>query len=173
MKNIAASIREGFPPTKPFGELYVDLMPVVRGVVKALCHPNDVEDLVQITFIKIYEKLDTVRNGAALKAWARRVAVNTVRDHQRKTKRAQWLCYMDPSELPEKNLASQAEDIRVEDRELIRLGLRALPPVLHQTMALYSLEQQEIKTIAATLHVSEGTVKARLKRARRRLSFLK
>ncbi len=152
-----------------FRALYAAYAPVVRRIVHRLCHENDLDDLVQLAFIKVYERLDSVRDESSIKAWVCQVAVNTARDQLRKKRRSAWLRFFAPAELPQPEHAVPGAEERLASHEAVRGALACLSPKLRETVVLFSIEELEIREISVILGVPEGTVKSRLSQAREKL----
>jgi RNA polymerase sigma-70 factor (ECF subfamily) len=60
-----------------FTRLYDHFQARVRASVFRIVHPDDVDDIVQMTFLKVHQKLHTFAGDARLSTWLHRVAVNT------------------------------------------------------------------------------------------------
>lgn len=142
---------------------------MVRRVIHRLCHTNDLDDLVQVAFVKIYENLDSLRDEKVMKAWVCRIAVNAAHDYLRKKKRGSWLSFLAPSDVPEPKLQEAGADKDALEKESLKAMLDSLSPKLRDTIVLYSIEELEVKDIARVLKVPEGTVKSRLSQARDQL----
>lgn len=135
-----------------------------------LCgHPQTAEDLLQDTFLKAYENLESY-TGERVRPWLFRVAYNTYIDWYRKDKK---LIKTDPrilDNLVTGKAASPEQDYLIRDdlRQWLRVvGL--LPDTSRQIVILrdyYDLSYQEIADI---LGLSLSTVKIRLLRARRKV----
>ena len=122
-------------------------------------------DILQEGFIKIFRKIDQYKKENSLRAWIRRVMVNTALDHYRKQKRheAKIESYYQITESVSKVSNNVLEQISL--KELIKL-VNELPTKAAMVLKLYAIEGYAHKEIAAKLNISEGTSKSQLHRAR-------
>jgi RNA polymerase sigma-70 factor, ECF subfamily len=140
---------------------------------------QDAEDCLQETFIKAYRSMREYQFLSSVYTWLYRIAVNTCLDFRRKGNRAivysldealetedsqVFAQVTDPSPLPDE----QAE--AAETRQMIHREISELPGFLREIMVLRDLEGFSYHELAILLHLSEGTVKSRLSRARRLLT---
>lgn len=146
----------------------------VRGRAR---DPDDVEDLVQATFIRAYQGLAGYRGEAAFSTWLTQIALNLCVSHARSEKalasRVDAVAGPDPGlrELWEPAPGEDPEDAlhRKERRELILRHLRDLPAPYREALRLRYLEDRSYLEITKALGVPIGTVKSWLHRARRQL----
>ena len=133
---------------------------VFRLAVSCLKRYADAEDVLQEVFIKYYRSAPDFAGEEHEKAWLIRVTVNTCIS----LLRSPWRRMAGP--LP--------ENIPVPEPEgqwLIDL-VRRLPARYSIPLHLHYYEDYSVKEIASILHISEGTVKSRLARARKQLGEL-
>jgi RNA polymerase sigma-70 factor (ECF subfamily) len=143
----AVDLREVFE--RSYRRLVVHLYGVVGN-------RGEAEDLVQDAFVRAaaagrrFERVDNPE------AWLRTTAVNLHRNRLRKLRNfGRVRRDLAPSELP--GLETHAE---------VAEALRRLPDGQRQVVVLHYFADLPVSEVAATLHVAEGTVKSRLKRAR-------
>jgi len=142
-----------------FSEFYVAHRDAVyRAALVATRNPQRAEDAVQEAFTRAYERWATVRHHEHPRAWVARVALNVATSWWRRHRREQG----SPPDRP------AAPDARPMDADLVRL-VWALPKRQRQVVALRVLADLGIADTAAALGMAEGTVKATLHRALRRL----
>ncbi|MGE0492234.1 MAG: RNA polymerase sigma factor [Vulcanimicrobiota bacterium] len=150
-----------------FEELVVTHAPAVFGLIRRFVRdPQAAEEVLQETFIKAYQKLDTFRQEADFKTWLSRIAINQALMHQR----AERPPLVD-GELVPKKLADWSEDpqelyAEVELRDLLHNALEKLPIGLQQVFWLKEVEGFSNPEIARLLGLSLAAVKSRLLRAR-------
>lgn len=155
-------------PQPSFQDLYDEHAAGVRRLLHRMNVGDDLDDLVQETFVKIFHHQDAFEGRSALKTWIYSVAMNTARDHHRKRKRSGWLrLFEDEDALEGKSL--DRPDHQISDRQEIQVALQQLSPKLRETMILYSLQDLELQDIAAILDIPLGTVKSRINEARSKL----
>ncbi len=169
---MSAPPRDGLSTDDRFRAVYEAHARTVRRVLHRLAAPRDLDDLVQITWLKVYERMGSLREDGAAKTWVCRIAVNVARDRWRARKRASWLRFLGWEEAPEAPDPSPAADDRLASSERVRRALAALSPKLRETLVLFSIDQLEIREIATILEIPEGTVKSRLNQARGKLRLL-
>ncbi|MBQ2955328.1 MAG: RNA polymerase sigma factor [Clostridia bacterium] len=133
---------------------------VFRVAVSCLKRRQDAEDALQEVFIKFYRFAPEFRDDEHEKAWILRVTVNTCISMLR----SPWRRLFAP--LPE-NVPSPG----TESQWMIDL-VRSLPAKYSIPLHLHYYEDYSVREIASILNLSEGTVKSRLSRARKRLGEL-
>ena len=154
---------------EPFGVLmdrYTQKL--LRYGKKFISSPDNIEDIVQEVFIKVYKNIQSFDTKLKFSPWIYRIAHNAFVNCLRKMDKEPMLVfdfdallnhpiYEDPT-VKEKEI----EDIRV----LLDKGLKLLPPAFREVLVLYYFEDLSYQQIADVLHVPTGTVGIRLKRAR-------
>lgn len=124
-------------------------------------------DLTQDTFIRAFGRLHQFRGECAFSSWIHRicmsVVLNGLETHGRRRGRE-----TDLDGVPEPS-AEPAAGLEVDERARLRKALDALPDAQRTVVILHDLEGFTHREIAEALEVAEGTSKARLSRARRRL----
>lgn len=131
---------------------------VYRGVLVATRNPQRAEDAVQEAFLRAYDRWEVVQHHDRPRAWVARVALNVATSWWRRHRREQ----ASPPDRP------APPDERPIDRDLVRL-VWALPKRQRQVVALRVLADLSVADTAEALGMAEGTVKATLHRALRRL----
>ena len=130
---------------------------VFRLAASCLKRYQDAEDVLQEVFIKYYRFAPEFADAEHEKAWLLRVTVNTCIS----LLRSPWRRIVGP--IPENTPAPE-----MEGQWLIDL-VRRLPARYALPLHLHYYEDYSVKEIASILRISEGTVKSRLARARKRL----
>ena len=127
----------------------------------AVCrHPQDAEDVVQETLLEYHRGGKEFDSDEHIRAWLIRVAVN-------KAKNA-TVCFWRRNR---RSLEEYEDALTFEvdgDRDLLDAVLR-LPERYRIVIHLFYYEDYSIREIAKLLRLSEGAVKSRLNRARKRL----
>jgi len=152
-----------------------------RTAFRCLGNAADAEDAVQDALLSAYKHRGQFRGHAQLRTWITAIVVNAARMQLRRRHRIVQLSLnqegaeteaplldllTDPRPNPEQECRSS--ELAVRTTHLIRL----LSPSLRQAIELRELEGLAIREIAILLGVAEGTVKARLSRARAKLRHL-
>lgn len=125
------------------------------------------EDVVQEAFVRAYRRWDHVGRMQRPDAWVRRVALNLATSRWRRmateARVTARLSRRDPADG-----TSVFGD--VDDADAFWRVVRSLPPRQAQVVALHYAGDCSVADMAATLDIAEGTVKAALHAARRRLA---
>ena len=133
-----------------------------------LRYANDEEEALDILhegFIKIFKNISKYQSGTSLKAWIKRVMVNTAIDHYRKKarKRTESL----ESAYGVANLDIDAVSMMSADE--ILLALQELTPAYRSVFNLYVIEGFPHKEVAVMLGITESTSRSNLVKARNKL----
>ena len=123
---------------------------------------EDAQDILQDGFIKVFAKLDQVKNPAALPGWIRRVMINTALEKYRSQVLLQRVDDV-REEIGEAPSTGALEDLTCE--ELVGL-IQTLTPRYRMVFNLYAIEGYSHQEISEALGVSTGTSKSNLSRAR-------
>ncbi|MBB6500802.1 RNA polymerase sigma factor [Pedobacter cryoconitis] len=122
----------------------------------------EAEDVLQLGYIKVFQKINEFRGDGSFEGWIRRVMVNTAIENYRKNLRAlRVVAYEEISEQP------------YTDFDFSRMGMQDLLGLIQQladgyriVFNMYVMEGYSHQEIAKTLGISEGTSKSQLFRAR-------
>ncbi len=127
---------------------------------------EDIDDLIQIGFMKVFQELHRFRNEGSLEGWIRRIMVNLCLDHYKKTVKPQQQV-VDISQTQEQLHLSSEQDIvsMLSAEELLHL-IETLPPTYRLVFNLYVFEGYKHHEIADQLGIAEGTSKSNLRDAR-------
>ena len=145
---------------------------------------EQVEDLSQEPFLRVFHSLDGFRGEARFETWLLRIANNAHCELLRRAstaKRAASETSLDQLTAGEDEAAGIEVDSEERDAEPLRrllskeqaltvmTALDDLPPQMGQCVLLRFSQELSYREIASILHLSVGTVKAQLHRGRRRL----
>jgi RNA polymerase sigma-70 factor (ECF subfamily) len=149
---------------------------VLRIVRGHLPRRMDEEDLAQLVFVKVFQKLDQYNGSAPLSHWISRIAVNTCLNELRGEKARPELRWADLNEEEASALdrvLEQKEEPRADDqsasRELAAKLLETLSPLDRSIISMIDLEGRTVAEAAALTGSNAGAVKIRAFRARRKL----
>ena len=139
--------------------------------VYALAHrltgdPLDADDLVQDVFVRAWDAFDALRDPEAAAGWLRRITVRLFLNTRRGTLRARFV-RAPGGVLPEVPVAPTGDDPTFADAVARALG--ALSERERAAFVLRHLDDRSTAETAAALDVAEGTVKALLARAVRKM----
>jgi len=179
-RDLIQSCQEG--DTAAFEELVKRFERKVFGLAYQIVRSaNEVEDIAQEVFTKLFFSLPQFRLDASFEAWLYRITVNQCCDYLRKRKRTR---HVNESELSEEEAAyfekvgsfSQSREmdisLRLEIRQTADNLLSALPPQERSLLVLKEVEELSIEELMAVFKASRSAIKVRLFRARRRLKSL-
>ena len=147
---------------------------LVSGILR---RQEDVEDIAQQVFLKVYLSLKKFDQRAAFSTWLYKITVNECWDYLRK-KKVRPLVY--ESDLSEEQVSRldgivSAERVvlgpneRAEVKELLEHMLDKLPEQDRQLLVLKEMEGFSVQELAEILDLNVNTVKVRLFRARGRI----
>ena len=120
---------------------------------------QDVEDAVQDALVKAWEKRDTLRDIGQFRPWMTRILTNRCKDMLRRRKR--WSFY------PLYEDTAQVE--MPETENAVTAAMIKLKPELRIIMTLHYVDGYSVSEMAEALGIPEGTVKTRMRNARRQL----
>jgi RNA polymerase sigma-70 factor (ECF subfamily) len=124
------------------------------------------DDLAQETFVKLWDHLGALQDGAAVGAWLRRVATNLGLNHLRDRKRRPEALCEDPVAVAPPEARPSAAREREELKVAIEQAMAALPPERRAALLLRVKEGLSYEQISRRMNCSLGTVMSRLHRAR-------
>ena len=153
------------------------LYPLVAKVVRAhRLRRTAEEDLCQMIFIKVFQKLSQFSGKVPLKHWVSRIAVNTCLNQIEFEKVRPELRYADLSNEEQavvENLATSpdelAPDQRLASRQLVEHLLAALKPVERLAIDLLYLQGRSVEEIRKITGWSAALIKVRAFRARQKM----
>lgn len=154
---------------------------VYAKALRMLGDHDEAEGILQQTFIKACEKINTFEGRSGLGTWLYRIAANEalmlLRRHHDSTAIFDELDEtIQPADLPHNLHAWPLDPTNValndELREQLERALVALPESLRVVFLLREHEGLSTEETAAALHLGESAVKVRLHRARLRLREL-
>jgi RNA polymerase sigma-70 factor (ECF subfamily) len=158
-------------------ELVRRLYPLVLKLVRSHRPRRSAEeDLCQMIFIKIFQKLDQFSGKVPLEHWVSRVAINTCLNQIEAEKIRPEFRHADLSEeelAVVQNLNATNDDLapdrRFAARDLVERLLTALKPAERLVIDLLYLQQRSVAEIGALTGWSAPLVKVRAFRARQKM----
>ena len=134
---------------------------VYAQIARSVRLVDDVEDLVQIVFIKAYENLHQLRKPDRFRPWLHSIIRNAVNSHHRRRAvqlRLEETFYPEP--------ATHAEE---EIKHIVRAALHVLSAEHRQVIAHHYFKGYSYAETADLLNLTVETVRGRLRRARLKL----
>jgi RNA polymerase sigma-70 factor (ECF subfamily) len=158
-------------------ELVRRLYPLVAKIVRAhRLRRTAEEDLCQMIFIKMFQKLNQFSGKVPLEHWVSRIAVNTCLNQIGAEKVRPELRHADLSEEEQavvQNLAASSEELapdrRFASRQLVEHLLDLLKPAERLVIDLLYLQQRSVEEIRQLTGWSTSLIKVRAFRARRKM----
>jgi RNA polymerase sigma-70 factor (ECF subfamily) len=157
--------------------LVQQLYPLVAKVVRAHRPRRTAEeDLCQMIFIKVFQKLSQFSGTVPLEHWVSRIAVNTCLNQIQSEKVRPELRHADLSEEEQavvENLAASSQELgpdqRFASRQLVEHLLTALKPVERLAIDLLYLQGRSVEEIRKITGWSAAVIKVRAYRARQKM----
>lgn len=151
--------------------LYEHFASPMYGVcLRYLKNQMDAEEALLNGFMKIYQHIGNFAHKGSFEGWVRRIMVNEALAFLRKKEPLHMAIEDSYVQVADTNGRA---DHNLAEGELMEL-LRSLPAGYRAVFNLYAIEGYSHKEIADMLHISEGTSKSQLSKARvmlqRRLS---
>ena len=131
-------------------------------------YTNDHDKIIEWVnngFLKVFKKIDTVRNPDALPGWVKSVVYRSILDGIRAEKKY-WESVVFEIDYKMKSANKIAID---HDYELIKKQIETLPDASRKVFELFVFEGFSHKDIADEVGISEGTSKWHLSNARTKL----
>src|SRR3954451_9787771 len=148
---------------------------ILGTIARLIGRPEDVEDVAQDVFVRLYYSLDQLRTPEVFEPWLYRLTVNAAYDYLRRQRRRHESRLSDLSE--QQVLMADAAAGRVADldeshrRKNCELVDELLSGVSEQDRILLQLKEVEglsLKELEGIYNVKENALKVRLFRARQR-----
>ena len=152
-----------FKNRQAFSKLYEEYKSLAANVIFNIAGKESLEDLVQETFIKVWNGLPAFSFRSTHKTWIYRIAVNVALDHCRKN--------FGKTEVFSESVSPPSNDPELQTSH-VNLSVNALGQLSPQERAVVTLriyEELSFKEIAAMLDEPEGTLKARAAKAKEKM----
>lgn len=158
-----------------FSEIYNQTNKYIFYVImKITQNEEQTFDLVQETYIQIYNKISSLEDPKAFLSWAGRIATNKTYRYMKKYRKE--LLVDEESEYIFDSIFEEREEFipheileSEEKKRLIRKIIESLSEVQKLTVYKYYFYMNSISQIAEDMECSEGTVKSRLNYARKKI----
>lgn len=160
-----------------FNEIVLAYRRRILGTVSRLIgRLDDVEDVAQEVFVRLYHSLDQLRSPEVFEPWLYRLTMNACYDYLRRAKRRGEVCMSDISEqqmlLADAKAGSRVEGDQKEKSKVRDLMNALFSSVSEQDRLLLTLKEVEglsLKELEGIYGVNENALKVRLFRARQRV----
>ena len=151
---------------------------ILRRIQRILHNQEDAEDAVQTAIVDALRHLDTFQGRSRFSSWLTRIALNAafmrLRTGRRKNEASLDEVVVGETaarfEVVERRRNPEQECSLKETRVLLAKAIDRLGPLYREVLHMFHVQELPAKEAARILGVPVGTVKARLHRARSRLS---
>lgn len=158
---IKACLRQERQAQRQLYDRYVKAM--YHLVIRMVPNKATAEDIVQESFIKVFQYLKHFKGDATLGAWIKRITINTCLSHLRKKEK---LVFTENFEGTALESGSQNKEQTKPDIKKIHAAIKQLPTGSRTVLNLHLLEGYQHKEIAQILKISVSTSKTQYRRAR-------
>jgi RNA polymerase sigma-70 factor (ECF subfamily) len=149
---------------------------ILGTIARLIARPEDVEDVAQEVFLRLFFSLDQLRTPEVFEPWLYRLTVNAAYDYLRKQRRRQEYRMSDLSEQQmvmadalAGGRADQDEREMKKTRETVEALLGAVSEADRILLMLKELEGLSLKELEKIYNINENALKVRLFRARQRV----
>jgi RNA polymerase sigma-70 factor (ECF subfamily) len=149
---------------------------ILGTITRLIARPEDVEDVAQEVFLRLYFSLDQLRTAEVFEPWLYRLTVNAAYDYLRKQRRRQEYRMSDLSEQQvvmadalAGGKAEQDEQHHRKVREAVDSLLGGVSEADRILLMLKEVEGLSLKELEKVYKVNENALKVRLFRARQRV----
>lgn len=155
-------------------------LPVKRVIARIVFNVGEAEDLAQETMVRVWQKREQFRAGAAVRPWIFAIAVNVARNRLRWWRRRPTIAIEEWSETEDGEREGRREGEtrrtgdgggleRAERAAAVQAAVAALPGELREALVLFEYEGLRQAEIAAMLGCSVKAVESRVARAKEKL----
>jgi RNA polymerase sigma-70 factor, ECF subfamily len=166
---LARALIAGEP--QAFREAWSRFSPVVRRILRRSLGPErDVEDTIQDVFLCVFNKVQTLRDPGALKAFVISVTVRTLRYEIRRRRVRNWLRFADDLDVPDLRSVHPDPDSR---EALVRFNtiLDRINSRDRTAFVLHIVHGLDLPEVAHSLGVSVPTTRRCVVRAKERVAL--
>ena len=149
---------------------------ILGTIARLIGRPEDVEDVGQEVFLRLYYSLDQLRAAEVFEPWLYRLTVNAAYDYLRRQKRRHESRMSDLSEQQVMMADAQAGSRQEDDnrqkrrtRDLMEALFRQVSEEDRLLLTLKEVEGLSLKELERVYSVNENALKVRLFRARQRV----
>jgi len=142
-------------------ELFADTLFLI--CLRYVKSKEDAEDILQESFLKIFDKVHTYQGSGSFEGWLKRITINNCLRYLERKKNLQFTA--EETEIELKVPPSYGE----HDYKFLLNLIQQLPAGYQTIFNLFVLDGLSHQEIAQELNISEGTSKSQLSRARKLL----
>ena len=149
---------------------------ILGTIARLIARPEDVEDVAQEVFLRLYFSLDQLRTAEVFEPWLYRLTVNASYDYLRKQRRRMESRMSDLSEqqviMADASAGGKVDQEKQEQKRVRETVDSLLGSVSEEDRILLTLKEVEglsLKELEKIYRVNENALKVRLFRARQRV----
>jgi RNA polymerase sigma-70 factor (ECF subfamily) len=135
-------------------------------VFRIISEKETAEDIIQETFLRVYNQRKNYSPDFALSTWVYTIALNLVRSELRKRKLRRFISLDFLKEETDVELPDNANPEPGILKPLLEQAIKSLPQEYRLAFVLCDIDRLPYNQIAEILRVPVGTVKSRINRAR-------
>jgi len=140
-------------------------------ISKHVINKDDVNDIIQDTFLKVKTNIDSLRNPAKVESWIFQIARNTINDFFREKKKL-FEAEENTKEVSIEPNAFAEEDIKIkiqtqEFSEYAGFIVSELPEKYRNAVYMADIEGLSLKEVSEELNISVSGAKSRVQRGRK------
>lgn len=155
-----------------FRLLVEEYQTAVYRLALRMCGESGAEDAAQEAFVAAWRGLPRFRGECRFSTWLYRLTTNAAIDYLRREQKQRTDGDLDDLPLADDSPSPQEQAERSETQQRVRKALAALSEEHRQILLLRYMQELDYGEIAQALHISVGTVKSRINRAKARLREL-
>jgi RNA polymerase sigma-70 factor (ECF subfamily) len=155
------------------GRMWDRYASLVRGILRRMLGPVDVEDGVQDAFLRLFRDLGSLRDPAALRSFLIGITLHVAKSELRRRRAKRWLLLSDDGVIaePEALAADEWHEPRAAVLRLYEL-LDRISDERRTVFVLRYVEGLDLAELSAVLDCSLATTKRRVADAARRVCLL-
>lgn len=175
LQKIIQMIHKSEKPQTELQKLIYDMFcdKIYQTVYFVTKDPHTTNDILQETFIKAFEKLDTIKEPDKIGAWLKVIAIRMSINHYRKFNKVQ---HIELDETYVQDHTGSVQALSVENnvelsilKEQIIQKIDNLSYIHREVLAMKYIAELNDAEIAEALELNIGTVKSRIHRAKQKL----
>lgn len=139
---------------------------VVHITGRLIQRQDELEDVCQEVFLKVYQNIGKYRNECKLSTWIATIAYNSSINYLRKYKKGDMISSEDLLSMPVVPDSKTVDFERMDFHQYIRDQIELLPVQYRTVLTLFHLEEFSYQEIEQITGMPEGTVKSYLFRAK-------
>jgi RNA polymerase sigma factor (sigma-70 family) len=140
-----------------------------RIALSIMNNESEVEDIMQVTYIKAYENLDKFRSHSSFSTWITRILINECLMNRKKREQMasnEWGFFF-PADYQKPVVQTPLmKVINLELKAILEFSIRKLPEKYRTVFIMRELENMSVLETMECLGITETNVKVRLNRAK-------